>query len=96
MALEATQLPELLACRVVSLSGRYAEPPRTVTTGTTYHFIHGEMDQVIAAGYAVDAADRLAGLGANVTVDIIPGLGHQVNEAVIAKLVARINNDAGA
>ena len=90
MALEATQRPEPLAGRVVALSGRFAAEPALAPPATTLHFVHGKADEVIHYGHAVRAAERLVALGADVTADVIPFLGHAVNGEVLELMVERL------
>jgi phospholipase/carboxylesterase len=89
MALEAAQAQPKLAARVVALSGRYAQLPIHAPVETTLHFIHGKSDAIIHYGHCVAAAERLVGLGGDVTADVIPFLGHEINEEVTAMLVER-------
>lgn len=90
MALESTQQAEKLAQRVISLAGRFAQPPRTAPASTTIHFLHGQNDQVIAAHYATDAVRQLQALGGAVTCDVFPELGHGLDGRVVQRLAALI------
>ena len=90
MALESTQQPQHLAGRVVSLSGRFAQLPRAPHAHTTLHFVHGKNDNVMHYGYTVSAAEHLISQGADVTADVIPFLGHEVNAEVLDTLVERL------
>jgi len=95
MGLEATQLEgELLAGRVVALSGRFARLPERVPAETTMHFVHGRRDAVIAHEHTVAAAERLISIGGDVTADVVPLLGHtvdsQVEELVLKRLKTHV------
>ena len=90
MALESTQSGAPLAGRVVSLSGRFGQDPDVVPATTVLHFFHGKTDAVIHYGFTVRAAERLVRLGADVTADVLPHLGHEVNDAVVEKLLERL------
>jgi phospholipase/carboxylesterase len=90
MALEATQLAEPLAGRVVALAGRFAQPPEKAPPSTTLHFIHGKSDPVIPYSHTVTAAERLIRLGADVTADVIPFLGHGLSGEVEDLLIERL------
>jgi phospholipase/carboxylesterase len=92
MALEAaTQAGEdVLAGRIVALSGRYAQLPQTNPGGTTVFLIHGKADAVIHYGYTVEAARHLVALGADVVADVIPMLGHGIDAEVLDLLVKRL------
>ena len=90
MALESTQQPQALAGRVVALAGRFAMLPEVAPPATTLHFVHGKDDAVIHYGYTVSAAEHLIGLGADLTADVLPHLGHQVSEAVVQRVLERL------
>ena len=92
MALESTRLADVLARRIVAISGRFAEPPGSVATGVVVHLIHGEQDPVIPCSHSVNSAQRLQELGANVTLDLIPTLGHGVDGRALARIIERIGN----
>ncbi|MBX9817296.1 MAG: esterase [Burkholderiaceae bacterium] len=90
MSLEATQRTELLAGRVVALSGRFAALPQAPHPHTTLHLVHGKNDAVIHYGYTVTGAEHLISLGADVTADVIPFLGHEINEGVVDTVMERL------
>lgn len=94
MALESTQQSPPWASRVVSMAGRFATPPRVAPVGTALHFIHGEQDAVIAPAYSVAAAERLRSLGAEFRMDLLPGLGHGIDDRVLDLLSAALASDA--
>jgi phospholipase/carboxylesterase len=81
-----------LAGRVVSLAGRFASLPQRAPADTTLHLIHGKHDPVVHYGEVVQAAERLVAIGADVTADIIPFLGHQVTAEVADLLVGRLTS----
>lgn len=91
MALESTQLPESLAARVISLAGRFATPPRVAPAATRVHLLHGEQDPVIDPRYSLIADETLRALGAAVTVELFPDLGHGVD----ARMAAAVKTLAG-
>jgi len=90
MALESTQIDAHLAGRVVSIAGRFAQPPEQAPALTTLHFIHGKSDPVIPYSHTVNAAERLVRLGADVTADVIPFLGHGTNDEAEDLLIERL------
>jgi len=90
MSLEATQRPELLAGRVVALSGRFAALPQAPHPHTTIHMVHGKSDTVIHYGYTVTGAEHLISLGADVTADVVPFVGHEVTTVVMDTVVERL------
>ena len=90
MSLEAAQAEAALAGRVIALSGRYAELPAHAPEHTTLHFVHGKLDPVMHYGHCVSAAERLVRLGGDVTADVIPFLGHEINDAVMDLVLERL------
>ncbi len=90
MALASTGAAQPPAARVVSLSGRFSELPAAAPTGVRIHFLHGDVDPVIPAAHAQQAARQLQSLGAAVTLDVLPGLGHGVSAASEDLLVRRL------
>jgi phospholipase/carboxylesterase len=87
MSLESTQVGQPLAGRVVSLSGRFAVPPRTAPAGVVWRFVHGAQDPVIPAAFSTDAAAQLQSLGADAHAHILPGLGHGIDQRALDLLV---------
>lgn len=90
MALESTALPQLLAGRIVALSGRYAGPPHQPPAHTTLHFVHGKDDPVIHYGQTVMAAKQLVAQGADLTADVLPFLGHTISPEVQELVIERL------
>jgi phospholipase/carboxylesterase len=90
MAMEAVQAEPELAGRVLAFAGRYATPPNTAPADTTLHFCHGLDDNVIAYPLQADAAERLIALGADVTADILPGIGHELHTQLIDKAIIQL------
>lgn len=87
MSLESTQGTPL-AHRVIALSGRFAQPPRSAPAGVVFRFIHGDSDPVIDARFSTQAADALRALGGDAVARIIPGLGHGIDGRAAAALLA--------
>jgi len=90
LSLAAAQAAPSPAARVVSLSGRYPELPTAAPGGVRIHFVHGDADPVIPAGHAHAAARALRERGAEVSLDVLPGLGHGINRAAEDRLVQRL------
>lgn len=90
MALESTARPELLAGRIVALSGRYAQAPHQPPAQTTLHFVHGKEDAVIHYGQTVMAAQQLVAQGADLTADVLPFVGHTVSAEVQERVIERL------
>jgi len=90
MALESTRDRPALAGRVVSIAGRFARLPQTPNPDATLHMFHGKLDPVIPYGYTVEAAQHLVAIGADITADVIPHVGHQINDDVAELLIERL------
>ncbi len=90
MALEATRDQPAVAGRVVSIAGRFATLPTEANAGTTLHMFHGKLDPVIPYGYTVEAAQHLVNIGADITADVIPHVGHQINDEIAELLIERL------
>ncbi|WP_147199144.1 esterase [Pantoea sp. MBD-2R] len=80
MALEAIKAQPGLAGRVIAFSGRYASPPQSVTKRTTIHLIHGDDDEQVPLGHALEAEAQLLALGGDVTLNIVEDLPHAVDQ----------------
>lgn len=91
MALSSTQHEPCLAARIVALSGRFSTLPDIAPDHCTIHMIHGKQDAVIPYAHTVYAAERLVQLGADVTADVIPFAGHEINEEIAAMVIERLS-----
>ncbi len=94
MALEATQaLPPAAqaAHTVVALAGRFAQPARQAPSSLRFHLIHGEADGVVPTSCSVAARIELQGLSADVTLDLVPRLGHGIDARVLGHVVDRLS-----
>jgi len=90
MALESTRDRPAIAGRIVSIAGRFAKLPESPNPHATLHMFHGKLDPVIPYGYTVEAAQYLVAIGADITADVIPHLGHQINDDVADLLIERL------
>ncbi len=90
MALEATRDREAPAGRVACIGGRFARLPSRATAGTTLHLLHGKNDAVMPYALTIDAARHLVRLGADVTADVLPFVGHETGPEVAACLLRRL------
>ena len=79
MALESTQVADL-ASRIISISGRFAGPPRRAPMGVTFRFVHGEQDSVIDSRFSLEAAATLRSMGGDAAVHLVPDLGHGIDD----------------
>lgn len=92
MSLESARQGQELAARIVSLAGRFAKLPDSAPQGTAIHMIHGDSDPVIAPSFAADAVQRLKGLGAPATFDLVARTGHEINESVAGLVLRRLKD----
>jgi phospholipase/carboxylesterase len=90
MALEATRHRPVLAGRVVAIAGRFATIPDAGQAATTLHLVHGQADPVIDYRLSVMTAERLGALGGNITVDVLPSVGHEINAPVVDAVLKRL------
>ncbi|WJV63750.1 esterase [Pectobacteriaceae bacterium CE70] len=92
MILEALKAEENLAGRVVIFSGRFAALPEQPFTETVVHLIHGEDDPVIAVDHVRTAAHRLRSHGSDFTLDLVPELGHAIDDEMMGYALDRLKN----
>lgn len=95
MALESTQREMELppAQRVIALAGRFAQPVRRAPAGLKFHLIHGEQDSVVPTKSSVEAARELQGAGADVTLDLLPGLGHGIDARALRLAIGYLDGN---
>lgn len=92
MSLAATQLDNVIAGRVAAMAGRFPAPPQQAPAGTQIHLLHGQVDQVVQTSESVAAHAQLQALGADVTLDLIPGLAHGIDALMMARLRERLSS----
>jgi phospholipase/carboxylesterase len=90
MALESTQHTLRLAGRVIAFSGRFASAPTKAPSGTAIHLIHGDADQVIPIEHSRNALRQLQILGANVSFDIGPAMGHGIDARMMSLALSKV------
>jgi phospholipase/carboxylesterase len=90
MALEATKQVEPLASRVFAISGRFATLPEVAPGDTTIHFLHGKTDTVMPFSHTVMAAHHLRDLGADITAEVLPFIGHEMHPDFVELVVSKI------
>ena len=90
MALESTRDRPAIAGRVVAIAARFARLPEAANPATTIHMFHGKADPVIPYGFTVEGAQHLVAIGADVTADVLPQVGHQINAEIAALLIERL------
>jgi phospholipase/carboxylesterase len=90
MALEALQAEPQLAGRVIALGGAYAWLPQEAPRDVCVHLLHGMNDEVLPYRPIVSAARTLMELGADVTADVLPGVGHTVHPQLVDKAMEQL------
>lgn len=90
MALESTQIQPTLAAHVIAFSGRFAAAPTVAPKGTVVHLIHGDADPVISVENSRNANKQLQSLGAQVVLDIEPGMSHGINARMISLALGKL------
>ena len=92
MALAAIQscASEALAGRVVSLAGRLVGEAGLFSAETVLHLVHGERDSVISPEVSVRAGEGFSRVGGDVTVDVLPGVGHSVSSDIEEVVLERL------
>ena len=90
MALEASAQAGAVAGRVVAIGGRFARLPEQASDAVTLHLIHGKDDPVVPYRHTIAAAEHLIALGGDLTADVLPRVGHEINAEVVATLLKRL------
>jgi phospholipase/carboxylesterase len=90
MALESTQHAPTLASHVIAFSGRFASAPAISPAGTAIHLIHGDADPVIPVENSRNAAKQLQALGADVSLDIEPGMSHGIDARMMYIALSKV------
>ena len=92
MALEAAQQEPHLAGRVLAFCGRHALMPDHGPADTTLHLLNGMDDTVMPPGPVVDAARQLVALGADVTADVLPDIGHELHPLLVERAIGHLRS----
>ena len=91
MALEATHTQPALAAHVIAFADRFASVPTHAVNGIAVHLIHGDADQAMSVDSSRSAAKQLQALGAHVTLDTEPAMGHGINARMLAVARAKLS-----
>lgn len=92
MALEAVQAEPRFAGRVLAFAGRYASLPTHAPEDVCVHLLHGVQDDVLPYGPVIEAAKALVQLGADVTADVLPEVGHELHPALLARAMEQLRS----
>lgn len=91
MSLESTQAAEPVTGKVIAIAGRFAQSVHVAATGAQVHLIHGKQDGVVAPEWSIHAHQQLKKLGSKVTLDLLPGLGHGIDERALRLTVGYLS-----
>lgn len=90
MALEAVQAEEKLAGRVLAFGAAPLGRPVEAPEGVTLHLLQGLLDEEVSYRHVVDAAQAWVELGADVTADVLPGVGHAMDVRLIERAMHQL------
>ncbi len=90
MALEAAHAEPALAGRVIAIGGCHAATPEAAPQDVSLHLLHGMSDDVVPYSRVVSAAKALVQLGADVTADVLPAIGHELHPDLVAKAMLQL------
>lgn len=90
LSLESARARLALAGRIVAIGARFAHLPEALPDPACIHLVHGDDDAVIPVSQAIHAAERLAQLGAQVTLDRFVATGHETSPAMAQRIAQRL------
>ncbi|WP_177200892.1 esterase [Roseateles sp. YR242] len=90
LALEALQQEEALAGRVLAFAGSYAYWPQHAPQDVCIHLLHGKDDPELPYPPLLDAAKELMSLGADITADVLPHVGHELHPQLIERAMEQL------
>jgi phospholipase/carboxylesterase len=90
LALQAVQQEPRLAGRVLALGAAPLARPQTAPEGVCLHLLHGLLDEQVPFRHVVDAAQTWVDLGADVTADVLPGVGHTLDACLIERAMEQL------
>ncbi len=92
MALEAVQAQEQLAGRVLSFGAAPLARPVMAPEAVSLHLLHGLLDEEVPSRHVVDAARAWVDLEADVTADVLPGIGHELHPRLIERALHQLRS----
>jgi phospholipase/carboxylesterase len=92
MVLEASLGDAPPAARVIAIAGRFAQLPTAAPASVTFHLLHGKADPVMPCRHSVEAARRLLELGCDVTADLPPCVGHEIDDELVNLAIQRLSS----
>jgi len=90
LALALSDAQDGLAGRVLAFGGCYAAWPARAPALTTLHLLHGQNDTVVPGARVRHDFEHLMQLGADATLDVASGLGHELHPALMDRAVMRL------
>lgn len=90
LALEALQQEEALAGRVLAFGGAYAYWPQHAPREVCIHLLHGKDDTELPYPPLLKAAQELMALGADITADVLPHVGHELHPQLIERAMEQL------
>ena len=90
LALEALQQEEQLAGRVLAFGGAYAYWPQHAPKDVSIHLLHGKDDSELPYPALLNAARELMALGADITADVLPHVGHEKPPELIDRAMEQL------
>ena len=90
LALEALQQEEQLAGRVLAFGGAYAYWPQHAPKEVSIHLLHGKDDAELPYPALLNAARELMALGADITADVLPKVGHELHPELIERAMEQL------
>ncbi|OWQ88400.1 esterase [Roseateles aquatilis] len=90
LALEALQQEEALAGRVLAFAGAYAYWPQHAPKDVSIHLLHGKDDAELPYAPLLNAARELMALGADITADVLPHVGHELHPQLIERAMEQL------
>lgn len=93
MLLEATQLDETLATKIIAIAGRFAELPRKKPRTNQIYLLHGDQDNVINVNYSKQAFEYIQQFSVPCQLDVFPQLGHGIDQRVLEKIAEYLRAD---
>ncbi len=90
LALETLQQEEALAGRVLAFAGSYAYWPQHAPQDVCIHLLHGKDDTELPYPPLLSAAQELVSLGADITADVLPHVGHELHPQLIDRAMEQL------
>lgn len=92
LALEAVQAQAQLAGRVLAFGAAPLARPVQAPEGVSLHLLHGLADTEVPKQAVLDAAQTWLSLGADVTADLLPGIGHTLHDTLIERAIHQLRH----